>query len=98
MGHAESPSLISLGLAADDPQEGSSFRWGLATSGLLHALVIILAVFLRFQSTVEEPFRAIDVTLISLPEAKTPATNQQKSPPPAPTPQKPQPIKAKPIK
>jgi len=98
MGHAESPSLISLGLAADVSQEDSSFRWGLATSGLLHALVIIMAVFLRFQSTVEEPFRAIDVTLISFPEAQTPAPSQKKSSPTAPPQQKSQPTKAKPTK
>lgn len=91
MGHAESPSLISLGLAADVSQEGSSFRWGLATSGLLHALIIAMAVFLRFQSTVEEPFRAIDVTLISLPEAQAPAPNQKKASPPTPSPPKAQP-------
>ena len=93
MGHAESPSLISLGLAADVSQEGSSFRWGLATSGLLHALVIVMALFLRFQSTAEEPFRAIDVTLISIPEAKTSAPSQKKHSPPAPSPTKAQPRK-----
>ena len=93
MGHAESPSLISLGLAADVSQEGSSFRWGLATSGLLHALVIVMALFLRFQSTAEEPFRAIDVTLISIPEAKTSPPSQEKHSSPAPSPTKAQPRK-----
>lgn len=94
MGHAESPSLISLGLAADVSQESSSFRWGLATSCLFHALVIMMALFLRFQSTVEEPLRAIEVNLISLPEAQAPASNQKKSSPPAPPQQKSQPIEA----
>ena len=91
MGHAESPSLITLGLAADVSQEGSSFRWGLATSCFFHALVIVMAVFLRFQSTIEEPFRAIDVALISLPEAQTPAPNKAKASPPKTSPPKVQP-------
>jgi TonB family protein len=85
MGHAESPSLISLGLATDVSQEGSSFRWGLATSGFLHALVVVMAMFLRFQSTIEEPFRAIDVALISSPEAQTPAPSKEKTSPPMPS-------------
>lgn len=95
MGHVESPSLISLGLTADISQEGSSFRWGLATSCFLHALVITLAIFLRFQPTIEEPFRAIDVTLISLPETQAPAPTQEKSSPP-PSPPKAQATRAQP--
>jgi len=91
MGHAESPSLISLGLATDVSQEGSSFRWGLVTSGFLHALLIVIAVFLRFQSTMEEPFRAIDVALISSPEAQTPAPSREKVSRPTPSPPKTQP-------
>ena len=102
MGHAESPSLISLGLATDVSQEDASFRWGLATSGLFHAVFIMMALFLRFQSTVEEPLRAIDVTLISVPEAQAPAPapapTQKKSSPPAPSQQKSQPTKAEPTK
>ncbi len=98
MGHAESPSLISLGLAADGSQESSSFCWGLATSGFLHALVIMIALFLRFQSTVEEPLSAIEVNLISIPEAQAPASSQKKSSPPAPHQQKSQPTKAEPTK
>jgi len=85
MGHAESPSLISLGLATDVSQEGSSFRWGLATSGFLHALIVVTAIFLRFQPTIEEPLRAIDVALISLPEAKTSAPGKAKPSPPTPS-------------
>jgi len=88
MGHAESPSLISLGLATDVSQEGSSFRWGLVTSCFLHAVVIVIALFLRFQSTMEEPFRAIDVALISLPEAHTPAPSKAKASSPTHSPPK----------
>ena len=95
MGHAESPSLISLGLTADVSQEGSSFRWGLATSGLLHVLAIFIAVFLRFHSTIEEPLRAMDVTLISLPEAQTPAPSKVKASPPTPSQPKAQPAPPK---
>ncbi len=87
MGHAESPSLIPLGLAADASQEGSSFRWGIVTSGLLHVLVVVMALFLRFHPTIEEPLRTMDVALVSLPEAQTAAPSNKKAstatPPPA---------------
>ncbi|MGB5053901.1 MAG: energy transducer TonB [Nitrospirales bacterium] len=58
----------------------------------------MMALFLRFQSTVEEPLRAIDVTLISVPEEQAPAPSQKKSSPPAPSQQKSQPTKAEPTK
>ncbi len=98
MAHAESPSLISLGLATDISPEKSSFRWGLATSCLLHALIIVLAVSLRFQTPTEEPFRTIDVALISSPEARTSEPAQEKSSRPTSTPPQaqPTPLKAQP--
>jgi TonB family protein len=71
MEHAASPSLIALGLTADTSSEGSSFRWGLVSSCVLHALVIVMAMFIRFQSEKEQPFRTIDVALISLPTLST---------------------------
>ncbi len=88
MGHAESPSLIPLGLAADVSQEGSSFRWGIIASCFLHILVVVMAVFLRFQSTTEEPFRTMDVALVSLPEMQTAAPSKEKASRPTPTPAK----------
>lgn len=91
MGHAESPSLIPLGLAADVSQEGSSFRWGIIASGFLHVLIVVMALFLRFQSTIEEPFRTMDVALVSLPETQTDSTSKEKASPPAPSPAKVQP-------
>ena len=91
MGHAESPSLIPLGLAADVSQEGSSFRWGIIASCFLHILVVVMAVFLRFQSTTEEPFRTMDVALVSLPEMQTAAPSKEKASRPTPTPAKVQP-------
>ena len=91
MGHAESPSLIPLGLAADVSQEGSSFRWGIIASCCLHILVVVMAVFLRFQSTTEEPFRTMDVALVSLPEMQTAAPSKEKASRPTPTPAKVQP-------
>ncbi|MEX0829168.1 MAG: TonB family protein [Nitrospirales bacterium] len=71
MEHAASPSLIALGLTADTSSEGSSFRWGLVSSCVLHALVIVVAMFIRFQSEKEQPFRTIDVSLISSPSLST---------------------------
>ncbi len=91
---ASSPSLIALGLTAETSSEGPSFRWGLVSSFLLHALVLTLAMFIRFQSNDEKPFRTIDVALISLPAVSTP-TPKPSAPPaknakktPAATPQK----------
>ncbi len=79
MEHAASPSLISLGLTANTSSEGSPFRWGLASSIALHALVIVMAMFVRFQTDNEQPFRTIDVALISLPTM--PTTTPSKSAP-----------------
>lgn len=67
MEHAASPSLISLGPTANTSAEGSPFRWGLASSIALHALVIAIAMFVQLQTDNEQPFRTIDVALISLP-------------------------------
>ena len=105
MEHAASPSLISFGLTSQLSAEGPSFRWGLVSSCVLHALVIIMAMFIRFQSESEHPLRAIDVALISLPatpvSAPKPSPPVKKSPvvaqppknitPPAPTPPVPPP-------
>lgn len=93
MGHAASPSLISFGLTTDVSSEGSSFRWGLAVSCVLHALVIVMAMFVRFQSDSEQPFRAIEVALISLSSMPTAPTKKsavaqppKKVAPPQPSP------------
>ena len=77
MEHAASPSLISLGLTADTSSDGSSLRWGLVSSFALHALIIVMAMFIRFQSESEQPFRTIDVALISLPTMPTTAPSQK---------------------
>ncbi len=84
MAHAASQSLIPLGLRNDVSLEGPSFRGGLVVSCVLHALVIVMAMFVRFHSDSEQPFRAIDVALVSLPGIPTTAP----SPKPVPTPTK----------
>lgn len=84
MAHAASPSLIDLGIKTDVALEGSPFRGGLAVSCVLHALVLVMAIFVRFHSDTEQPFRSIDVALISLPATPTTAP----SPKPVPTPTK----------
>ena len=80
MEHAASPSLISLGLTTDTSSEGSFFRWGLISSCVLHAIIIILAMFIKFQSDSEQPFRTIDVALISLPSLPTAAPKTAPAP------------------
>jgi cell division septation protein DedD len=81
MAHAASPSLISVGLTNDASLEGSSFRGGLAASCVLHALVLVMAMFIRFHSESEQPFRSIDVALISLPGLPTTAPSPKPVPP-----------------
>ena len=81
MAHAASPSLISVGLTNDASLEGSSFRGGLAASCVLHALVLVMAMFVRFHSESEQPFRSIDVALISLPGLPTTAPSPKPVPP-----------------
>lgn len=108
MGHASSPSLISLGLTDDFSQESAPFRWGVVASCLLHLLVLFLAFHLRFQSELEQPFRAIEVALISLPTTETAAQpapqppsvatpSPKVAPPPPPSPSKSQPAKEEPL-
>ncbi len=100
MDHAISPSLISLRLTSDS-SEGSSLRWGLAASGTLHAIVIVLAMFIKFQSESQQPLRAIEVALISLPAVSTATPSSKPAPPKPPiatkppkkiVPPKPQPV------
>lgn len=81
MEHASSPSLISLELTTDGSLERSSFRGGLAVSCLLHALVIVIAMFVRFHSDSEQPLRTMSVSLVSLPAI----LNTAPSPTPTPT-------------
>jgi colicin import membrane protein len=80
MEHAASPSLISLGLPTGTSSEESSFRWGLVLSCALHALIIIMSMFIRFQSESERPLRTIDVALISLPTIPTTTPRTTPSP------------------
>jgi len=108
MGHASSPSLISLGLTDDFSQESAPLRWGVLASCFLHVLVLFLAFHLRFESELEQPFRAIEVALISLPTAETAAKpapqtpsvappSPKVSPSPPPSPPKAQPTKEEPL-
>ena len=81
MEHAASPSLISFGLTADTSSNKPSLPLGLIFSCALHVLVIVMAMLIRFQPEIEEPFRTIEVSLISLPPAASSSTQ--------PTPAKP---------
>jgi len=82
MEHTASPGLLSLGLTTDTFSEGSSFRWGFISSIALHALVIVMSMFLRFSSDSAQPLRTIGVTLISLPTMPTTAPSSKPAPPP----------------
>ena len=83
MGHTASPSLIALELAGNGFPEGPSFRRGLATSCVLHAIILLMAFSLQFHPKLEAPFRAIDVALISLPaQPQTGRAKKAVAPPP----------------
>ncbi len=79
MEHATTPSLFAVGLTADT-SSGPSFRWGLVSSFFLHALVITMALLIKFQSEKAQPFRTIDVALISVASLSTTAPKPQPSP------------------
>ena len=99
MGHASSPSLISLGLTAGFSQENAPFRWSIAISCLLHVLIVFVALQIRFHSDLEQPFRAIEVALISLPSTETTPQNTPQTPRVAPASPKvaPAPPKTQPV-
>ncbi len=84
MTHDSSSHLFSLGLSPHFPGEDSSLRWWMASSLALHVLILLFFTTLKPVPTVEQPLRAHDVTLISLPDVDI----QAPSKPTTPSPQK----------
>ena len=84
MTHDSSTHLFSLGLSPHFPGEDSSLRWWVVSSLALHVLILFFFTTLRPLPTVEQPLRAHDVTLISLPNIETLVPKKPTSPTPPP--------------
>ncbi len=79
MSYAAPFSLLSLHLPDHDESVAARLRWPLAGSALLHAVVFVALLGLRFGSSLEQSDGSYEVTLVTLPEiAASPATASQK--------------------
>ncbi|MYH01441.1 MAG: TonB family protein [Nitrospira sp. SB0675_bin_23] len=91
MSYAAPFSLLSLHVPERDESVAERLRWPLAGSALLHAVVVVALLGLRFGSSLEQSDGAYEVTLVTLPEIASPAPpvtktkpdkNVEKVPPP----------------
>ena len=91
MSYAAPFSLLSWHLPDHDESVAERLRWPLAGSALLHAVVFVAVLSLRFGSSLEQSSGSYEVTLVTLPEiAASPAAapenesrrNAGKIPPP----------------
>ena len=93
MSYAAPFSLLSLHLPDHDESVAERLRWPLAGSALLHAVVFVALLSLRFGSSLEQSSGSYEVTLVTLPEIASsptaspanksrPERNADKVPPP----------------
>ena len=93
MSYAVPFSLLSLHLPDHDESVAERLRWPLAGSALLHAVVFVALLSLRFGSSLEQSSGSYEVTLVTLPEIASsptaspanksrPERNADKVPPP----------------
>lgn len=93
MSYAAPFSLLSLHLPDHDESVAERLRWPLAGSALLHVVVFVALVGLRFGSSLESSDGSYEVTLVTLPEIASSVTtppvtkakpnkNVKKAPPP----------------
>ena len=68
MSYAAPFSLLSLHLPDHDESVAERLRWPLAGSALLHAVVFVALLSLRFGSSLEQSSGSYEVTLVTLPE------------------------------
>ena len=68
MSYAATFSLLSLHVPDHDESVAERLRWPLAGSALLHAVVFVLLLSLRFGSSLEESSKSYEVRLVTLPE------------------------------
>ena len=68
MSYAAPFSLLSWHLPDHDESVAERLRWPLAGSALLHAVVFVAVLSLRFGSSLEQSSGSYEVTLVTLPE------------------------------
>ncbi len=68
MSYAAPFSLLSWHLPEHDESVAERLRWPLAGSALLHAVVFVALLSLRFGSSLEQSSESYEVTLVTLPE------------------------------
>ncbi len=81
MSYAAPFSLLSLHVPERDESVAERLRWPLAGSALLHAVVVVALLGLRFGSSLEQSDGAYEVTLVTLPEIASPAPPVTKAKP-----------------
>ena len=79
MTHAGIPSLLSLDLSYHLHTENSSLRRWLAGSFILHVVVALVALNLRFTPDIQRPLASYEVSLVSLPASKATSLSQSKA-------------------
>ena len=81
MTHAGFPSLLFQDLSYHLHTENSSLRRWLAGSFILHIVVALLALNLRFSPDIQQPLSSYEVSLVSLPAstATTPSPSKAKT-------------------
>lgn len=81
MSYAAPFSLLSWHLPDHDESVAERLRWPLAGSALLHAVVFVALLSLRFGSSLEQSSGSYEVTLVTLPEiaASSTAAPQRKA-------------------
>ena len=93
MSYAAPFSLLSFHLPDRDDSAEERLTWPLAGSLAIHVVILIAFVSVRFASSLEQPSRSYQVTLVTLPEIaasptaspenkSTPERNADKVPPP----------------
>ena len=82
MTHEGVPSLISLDPSYHLPRDNSALRRWWAGSVVLHMVVALLVLNMRFSPTIEQPLPSYEVSLVTLPTSKalTPPTSKAKTP------------------
>ena len=100
MSYAAPFSLLSFHLPDRDDSAEERLTWPLAGSLAIHVVILIAFVSVRFASSLEQPSRSYQVTLVTLPEIaasptaspenkSTPERNADKVPLPRRRPEKP---------
>jgi colicin import membrane protein len=80
MSYAGHYSLLSGHLAEASEQVDARFKRVLATSLVVHAVLLLGLMSLRFSPTIEQPLASYRVSLVTLPEFPVPASSKEPTP------------------